>query len=410
MKTVLIVDDEKLFLASLTEGLASHGGEFQVVTAANGRQAVDIINSRPVDLVVTDLKMPVMDGFQFLAHLMNENFNFPVIVMTAFGTPEIENQIRDFQAFGYLEKPIDFQKLTEKISEGLSQTEGGHLKGISLFSFLQLLQMEQKTCLLKTRAKGREGTLAFYKGELFDAVYDNRTGEEAALEIVCWEDAEIEIANIFKKVKRRIEKPLTNILMDAAKAKDESSLLSTLEEDILLSENRQNLPDADSEAPATDSPRASQLNRGTETPNSSVAEADDLTKNKNKNKEDINLSMANNVNQSLEELMQIEGAKAVALVDSKSGMALGTAGGGMNLEVAAAGNSEVIKAKHKTMSNLGIKDKIEDVLITLGEQYHLIRPLNNHANLFFYIALNRATANLAMARFKLSEIEGRVEV
>ena len=119
MKTVLLVDDEKLFLASLTEGLVSYGSEFDVVTANNGKQAIDIINSQSIDLIVTDLKMPVMDGFQLLVHLMNENFNFPVIVMTAFGTPEIENQLKDFLAFGYLEKPIDFQKLADKISDGL---------------------------------------------------------------------------------------------------------------------------------------------------------------------------------------------------------------------------------------------------------------------------------------------------
>lgn len=120
--------------------------------------------------------------------------------------------------------------------------------------------------------------------------------------------------------------------------------------------------------------------------------------------------MANNINESLSELMQIDGAVAVAIADSKSGMALGTAGGGINLEVAAAGNSEVVKSKHKVMTALGLKDGIEDILITLGQQYHLIRPLAQHPTLFFYLVLNRANSNLAMARFKLSEVESRVTV
>lgn len=108
--------------------------------------------------------------------------------------------------------------------------------------------------------------------------------------------------------------------------------------------------------------------------------------------------------------MSVEGAMAVALVDQTSGMALGTIGEGLNLEVAAAGNSEVLKSKHKTMKNLGLKDSIEDVLISLGQQYHLIRPLTTHPNLFFYYVLNRAKGNLAMARFKLSEAEKEVTV
>ncbi len=409
MKTVLIVDDEKLFLASLTEGLVSYANEFQVITANNGKQAADIIDSRPVDLIVTDLKMPVMDGFQLLVHLMNTNLNLPVIVMTAFGTPEIENQLKEFQAISYLEKPIDFQKLADKITDGLSEAETGNLSGISLFSFVQLIQIEQKTCLLKVKSKGLEGTLTFSKGDLFDAVSGKLKGEEAAIEIICWEDAEIEIVNIFKKLKQRIQRPLPSILIEAEQTKDEAVFENIPDKPAMLSETWQDSPDELLKVPEIDLQEANHINSITENTNSSAIQAEKEQNKKNK-EEDIKLSMANNVNQSLEELMQIDGAKAVALVDGNSGMPLGTAGGGVNIDVAAAGNSEVIKAKLKTMANLGIKDKIEDVLITLGEQYHLIRPLKEHTHLFFYLVLNRSNGNLAMARFKLSEIEAKAEV
>lgn len=117
-----------------------------------------------------------------------------------------------------------------------------------------------------------------------------------------------------------------------------------------------------------------------------------------------------NVTQSLEQLMQIDGAMAVALVDNQSGMSLGSQGGGLNLDVAAAGNSEVIRAKHKVMQNLGLKDQIEDILISLGGQYHLIRPVGNAQNLFIYLVLNRTQANLAMARHKLTSVESQLQV
>ncbi|MBZ4397251.1 hypothetical protein K8640_21460 [Myxococcus sp. XM-1-1-1] len=114
-----------------------------------------------------------------------------------------------------------------------------------------------------------------------------------------------------------------------------------------------------------------------------------------------------NVKQTLEETLKIEGAFAACLVDAKSGMCLGSQGGtaAFNIETAAAANTEVVRAKMKAMSVIGIKDKIEDILITLGEQYHIIRPLSTRDGLFFYLALNRANANLAMARFKLADIE-----
>ena len=112
-----------------------------------------------------------------------------------------------------------------------------------------------------------------------------------------------------------------------------------------------------------------------------------------------------NLAQSLEELMQIDGAMAAAVVDSNSGMVLGKAGGGFDLDVAGAGNTEVVRAKLKTMKSLGLKDSIEDILITLGKQYHIIRPMTERAGVFVYLVLDKAKASLALARIKTAEVE-----
>ncbi|HEY8560281.1 MAG TPA: response regulator [Pyrinomonadaceae bacterium] len=410
IKTVLIVDDEKLFLSSLKEGLLAFADEFSVITAGNGREALEKLNAHDVDLVVTDLKMPEMDGFQLLGQMVKDYPHIPVIVMTAFGTPEIENSIQELEVFDYLEKPIDLALLADKIRHGINKHSDGHLKGIMLFSFLQLLQIEKKTCVLKVKSGERKGVLYFSKGELIDAAYDRLVGETAASEIVCWDEAEIEIVKVSKKLNRRIERPLQNILMEAAQKKDEEALgeasFETAADDdfsaemqaAFLSEN----------APEFHDRQVLAMPDAKSFPADTAGDKPDKYKNPEE-KEKTN-KMANNVNQSLEELMSIEGATAVALVDSESGMALGAAGGGVNLDVAAAGNSEVVRSKNKVMGSLGLKDRIEDILISLGSQYHLIRPLANHSNLFFYLVLNRAQSNLAMARFKLSDVEGRVEV
>ena len=117
---------------------------------------------------------------------------------------------------------------------------------------------------------------------------------------------------------------------------------------------------------------------------------------------------------SLKEAMQIEGAIGVALVDYTSGMALGTLGSNkdVDLMVAAAGNTDVVRAKLRTMEMLKIKDSIEDILITLGGQYHLIRLLNsrNTQGLFLYMVLNKSRANLAMARHHLRSIEENLQM
>lgn len=120
-----------------------------------------------------------------------------------------------------------------------------------------------------------------------------------------------------------------------------------------------------------------------------------------------------NIDTALKEAMSIAGAVGVALVDYESGMSLGTSGGGewLDLEVAAAGNTEVVRAKLRVMSSLALNDSIEDILITLHRQYHLIRLINTSRNsLFLYLVLDRERANLALARHYLKRIEGDLQV
>ena len=110
--------------------------------------------------------------------------------------------------------------------------------------------------------------------------------------------------------------------------------------------------------------------------------------------------------ETLPKLMEIDGCIGCCIVDSNSGMMLGASGGGsMNLEVAAAGNTEVVRSKRKTMKALALNDQIEDMLITLNKQYHLLRPLSTNDALFIYVVLDKSKANLAMARHQLTVIE-----
>lgn len=116
------------------------------------------------------------------------------------------------------------------------------------------------------------------------------------------------------------------------------------------------------------------------------------------------------IKQSMDELLTLDGAMCAALVDSSSGMILGQAGSGVDLEVAAAGNTEVVRSKLKTMRALGLNDVIEDILITLGKHYHIIRPLARKEGLFIYLVLDKSKSNLAMARRKTQDVEKELVV
>ena len=116
------------------------------------------------------------------------------------------------------------------------------------------------------------------------------------------------------------------------------------------------------------------------------------------------------INSSLSELSSIDGAIGCSIVDYSSGMSLGAEGGGVDLELAAAGISQVVKAKMETMKSLGIKGGIDDILITLDTQLHIIRPAAKHEGLFIYLVLDKAKANLALARRKVKSVEESLEV
>lgn len=118
-----------------------------------------------------------------------------------------------------------------------------------------------------------------------------------------------------------------------------------------------------------------------------------------------------NVRETLQSALTLEGALGVALGDWKTGMCLGSAGTDTpafpvaNLEIAVAGNTEVIRAKLRVAQSLQLNDRIEDILITVSTQYHLIRLTQAIEGLFFYLALDREKGNLALARFKLAQLE-----
>lgn len=106
------------------------------------------------------------------------------------------------------------------------------------------------------------------------------------------------------------------------------------------------------------------------------------------------------------DLSNIAGFIGACLVDSETGLMMASIGGGaLDLETAGAVNTEVVKAKLAAIKMLNLDDHIDDMLITLGKQYHLIRPMEKAPTIFLYVALDRKVANLGMARVQVKNVE-----
>ncbi|MDR2861460.1 MAG: response regulator [Syntrophobacterales bacterium] len=213
MSVILIVDDDKNFLLSLVEGLRAHDNGFEIKTAENGEMAANTIRDESIDLVITDLKMPVTDGFELLAYMSSNYPRIPVIVMTAYGTPLIENSVTNLGAIRYLEKPLDFDLLLEHIYKSIELSESTYAPGIPLATFLKLLNLEKKTCILTVHHDENEGKMFFKRGVLVDAVTARRKSEGAAMEMLSWGQAAIQISTQPFTAEKNIQNDLDFLIM-----------------------------------------------------------------------------------------------------------------------------------------------------------------------------------------------------
>lgn len=227
INSVLIVDDDQEMLLSVKEGLEKYDETFSVIIAGDGQIATEKLRANSVSLVVTDLKMPRMDGFSLLAHIMEHYPDIPVIIITAYSTPDMERKAASGGAVGYIEKPFMIEELARKIVATLrKESEGGTLHGISSGTFLQLIEMEQKTCTIRVfdRNSSKKGVLFFSKGELLDARVNGVSGIEAAYDIFSWDEVNLSIQNSCSKTEKLLEGDLQGILLEAMRRKDEAGI------------------------------------------------------------------------------------------------------------------------------------------------------------------------------------------
>lgn len=223
-KQVLIVDDEPELLLSIRSGFENNH-RFRVITAENGREALDVLENGAVDLAVLDLRMPVMDGIELLS-VMSESFpEVPHIVMTAFGTSVIEKQLKQAGVLHVLEKPFDIDTLEEAVCKALTENEerSSSLSGLSLSSLLQLVAMDQKTLHIKVfHPTGKNGSLFFRDGALIDAEQHELFGDEAVLEMLSWEKVRVGMKEFSDPPScTRMRSQLMSLLFTAAQREDD---------------------------------------------------------------------------------------------------------------------------------------------------------------------------------------------
>jgi YesN/AraC family two-component response regulator len=216
---VLLVDDEEDILWGLSEELTRH--KIEVETASNGLEALEKIKKKSFDFLVTDIRMPGLSGVELLMETRKIQPDIKVIVMTAYGSDEIRQDVMTKGAISYLEKPFDFDQILNVILEKEKGGEEETLKNLTLQQFLQLVAMEGKSCEVIVNTSEGEGKIFFEDGEVINASLGNLRGEEAFTRIMKEPESSFKVKWGSPKVKREIEKPFHALLLSAAVQKDE---------------------------------------------------------------------------------------------------------------------------------------------------------------------------------------------
>lgn len=213
-KTLLVVEDDRATLSLYRAGLKGLQG-FKVLMAQNGAQALEMLRQESVNVLVTDLNMPVMDGFNLIAKVSRFYPQVPIIVMTGLDESQHLNTPLQLGAIRILTKPPRLTLLMDAIRAASLYEPTGMIRGIGLNSILQLLNWEKKSCTLTVKSEAGMGLLYLRQGEVVHAAYRADEGLPAAYEILTWDRPDIEFVETCR-VEPSLDLPLTELLMNAA--------------------------------------------------------------------------------------------------------------------------------------------------------------------------------------------------
>ncbi len=374
MTRLLIVEDDPAQARALARAFSKLRPDFTILTSSNGVEATTLMSERDVDLVLTDLQMAEMDGFELLAWILSNSPDVSVFTMSAFGTSETAERLNALGAIENFQKPIDPKAVLARIVDALSQSVRGHVQNVSLASFLQLMEMERKTCSLAIRSDDKMGVLVIRKGQLVDAGAGDLRGEEAAVAIVAWSNPSITISKTCEVGPVTIEKPLGFIVMESMRVQDESV---------------RNLPVA-AEGSVFPPPRRSA--RPSAGPLESLSPARGQSNAPSNGQVDWGLP---------------HGARAIAIVDTATGNVLrSSVQEGCPLDELARMAAVVLQHETRTLGLCNVSEGIEELVMSTTHRCDVIRPIGGREE-FALLVFAPDETNLMMARLELAQFIAR---
>ncbi len=232
-KRVLIVDDEEDLTWTLSKKLSKDSDIFDLMCVNSGREAIEVLNQVPFDLVITDVRMPEVNGLELLTQVKDFYPSTKVIIMTAYGTSDVQNQATERGCIEYIEKPFEINELRQLIIDSLAQKKGfkGSVSDFQLSDIIQLNCLGRLTSALKITCEdeNEEGMIYFQEGNIVHAETHHKEGENAFYRIMSWQGGEFKVLRNQTPPRETISRGWQSLLLESLRRVDENSDLAKKE-------------------------------------------------------------------------------------------------------------------------------------------------------------------------------------
>jgi CheY-like chemotaxis protein len=357
MTSVLIVDDDAAFRTTIGRDLGEQG--FAVSLAQNGEEAADILSRDPIDILLTDLRMPGSDGIDLLDRVRSLSPRTRAILMSGFASARDYQRALECGAIRVLCKPFTSAELLQAIRQAVDCETGfrGSIHGLSLVDLLQMFHFARRSVAIVVDGWA-PGHVFLEEGRIIHAVYQDEVGVAALHSILAMPAGSLRTMVLAPDTPHSITGDFDELLLDALRSLDEKS--ANREPDMFDFEELMT-------PPQQPQPR-------------------------------LEVFYAH--------LRKLDGYTASCFVDAESGVVLGTDGrASANVHAAAAHYAELFRAQRDAIARIVPDDHLEDVVLTLPSHLHVLHAVRDQHGLFIYIVLERRSGNLLMTRFALAAAE-----
>lgn len=226
LKKVLIVDDEETLTWSMAKSLSKDKDKYEVLIANNGKEALNLLKKHKIDLVISDIKMPDINGLDLLVNIKVEHPQTKVIIMTAYGSADVQKEASRRGSLFYIEKPFEISDIRKIIIDLIGKKKGfqGRVFDVQLTDIIQMNCLGRLTTALVITRNGEKGVIYFNEGEVIHAECGDQKGTEAFYKILSWEEGEF-VSNIgFVPPVQTIFQSWEHLLVEAMRRTDEKAV------------------------------------------------------------------------------------------------------------------------------------------------------------------------------------------